>query len=351
MKQSESKSICVSSIRTPLLLFQNRESEEYYFLKIMIAAVLILLLVFSGAAAAETYNATTWNALSDGEVPTSGEFKFSDSDPTSVIYPKFNKSTGFTPTGTLVFDFSDYGGTFAGEPAADSNMTGALFGNVTHTVGQLNFTIKNLSMASVNVTDSSSNKYFGGIVGYFKGKSNTESFLRFENCCLENCSVYAGVTNAGGLVGYVEAANVSVCNCHLLHSDVISNSGNVGGIIGYAYSTNVNARDCTVANCTIASTESYHVGGIIGYASTANSISITSCNVENTLIYAGNGYVGGLVGHVRSVKNLVTSNVTNCVIASGSGYAGGLVGYVTSAGLSKIFGNSVIHCTVAGKAP
>ena len=356
MKQSESKSICVSSIRTPLLLFQNRESEEYYFLKIMIAAVLILLLVFSGTAAAavEPYNATTWNALSDGEVPTSGEFKFSDSDPTSVIYPKFNKSTGFTPTGNLVLDFSDYRGTFAGEPAADSNMTGALFGNVTHTVGQLNFTIKNLSMASVNVTDSSSNKYFGSIVGYFKGKSNTESFLRFENCFLENCSVYAGVTNAGGLVGYVDSTNVSVCNCHLLHCDIISNNGNVGGIIGYAYSTNVNARDCTVANCTIASTESYHVGGIIGYASTANSISITSCNVENTLIYAGNGYVGGLVGglvgHVRSVKNLVTSNVTNCVIASGSDYAGGLVGYVISASLSKIFRNSVRHCTVAGSS-
>lgn len=350
MEQLESKSICVPSIRNPLPLFQNRESEEYYFLKIMIAAVLILLLVFSGTAAAETYNATTWNALSDGEVPTSGEIIFYDSDPTSVIYPKFNESIGFTPTDELTLDFSNYKGTFAGEPAADSNMTGALFGNVTVTAGRFNLTIKNLSMVSVNVTDSLSNKYFGGIVGYFNGKSNTESFLRFENCSLENCSVYAGVTNAGGLVGYVEAANVSVCNCHLLHSDVISNSGNVGGIIGYAYSTNVNARDCTVANCTIASTESYHVGGIIGYASTANSISITSCNVEYTSIYAGNGYIGGLVGHVRSVKNLETSNVTNCVIASGSGYVGGLAGYVTSAGLSKIFGNSVIHCTVAGKS-
>lgn len=308
------------------------------FLKIGIAAVLVLLFcgVFCGAASAVSgdgtdgtpweFTAAEWNKLGSNSSLINGSIKITGD---GTIFPKFNSSTSsssspFNLNDNVTIDFSGYRGTFAGEPAASGHKRGALFGCVY--VGSKNLTIKNLTMEDVNVTGPSNEGRleYGGIVGYVSGAGSSTPFLKFENCTLKNCKVYAKSGLVGGLVGRVGWASTS----HI--------------------SKKVDATNCTVANCSVASTGGTRVGGLVGYAQNSASCFI-QCDVENCSL-SGYQDVGGLVGWAQSALSspwMDSCKVTNCIISAGDIHVGGLVGYAYYASSYGIEGCTVTGCTVA----
>ena len=160
-------------------------------------------------------------------------------------------------------------------------------------------TIKNLSLAAVNV--SGSGDYVGGLLGRCGPRST-----------VSNCSTTGSVSGAryvGGLAG--RSGYRSFLN-DCSSSGSVSGEDYLGGLLGEA------SGDVTFCGSTSAVTGGKDVGGLVGRVDGAG---VTNCCSSGTV--SGGQYVGGVTG-MCSEGSVISSCSTGNVV--GERQAGGLVG-------------------------
>lgn len=227
---------------------------------------------------------------------------------------------------------------------ADSNSVGVLADILDEESFVKNVTVLNSSISNTQAVN-------GGLVGHMSGGSIENSSAdcevagagyvgglvgRIAEGAITNCSASGDVTTdyyySGGLVGYVETAEVTLSGC--------SSSGKVyngktnysrsGGLVGQM-------EGGKVENCfATGDSESLGVfnGGLIGRT---KGVEVDGCYATGKVTSAHTGYsfVGGLIGQIEggSVKN---SYATGNVEAAGQGI-GGLLGNVNTGTVVKCY--------------
>ena len=187
-----------------------------------------------------------------------------------------------------------FSGTFNGNGLTISNLkvsatgehgTAALFGSANNAV------IKNVVIDGANV---SSKHYAAAILGY-----ETKS-TQIYGCTVKNATIKSSVENSssswdngdkvGGIVGYMEIANIKGC---IVENTTISAYRDVGGIVGCSNQGNI--TDCSIDSVTITvdtasehnyknytSNDQHNANDILGRNS---STTLTNCKGTATINY------------------------------------------------------------------
>ncbi|MCQ2742315.1 MAG: hypothetical protein MJ239_03345 [Bacilli bacterium] len=188
-------------------------------------------------------------------------------------------------TGTLVDGCKNYGN------VKGVNQIGGIAGYITQD-------IKN----SVNYGSVSGEVEVAGLVGYLNQG-------RMDNC-VNNGSINATTSKAGGLVGYLYGAAGS-------ENNYVKNSSNAGTITSLSYSggcvghcLNSIVDHCSNSGKVLLTGES--AGGVIGHLTDSS----VATNLSNTGDIEGIASIGGCIGYAgasTTVKNLETSGLINGV--------------------------------------
>ena len=152
----------------------------------------------------------------------------------------------------------------------------------------------------------------GALCGYFEGVS-------VKNVTLESGSITAGVSDCGGLLGYLMKGDVTGCtNRASVTADSTSSGGCTGGVVGYM-------PGGTLSDCVNYGTVKgvYRTGGICG------GMNIKGENFYRNMInngpVAGTDKVGGILGEYNSGTLTLDTCVSNGSITA-TGAAGRYVG-------------------------
>lgn len=162
-----------------------------------------------------------------------------------------------------------------------------------------------------NLKIESDNQYVG-MFGYVNGGI-------IKNLKLENVNVKGTNTSSnayvGGLVGYSNAKTGTISNVYIT-GEVTSTKNYVGGLIG----TNNGIITNVFSNTKVTGTS--YIGGLAG----KNSGTISNAYVTGEVIGTGS-YIGGLVG--ENYNGTITNSYAVGKV-TGTSYVGGLVGYRTA---------------------
>ena len=188
----------------------------------------------------------------------------------------------------------------------------------------------------------SSSSGFVGLFGYSKGTTIMNVVL--DSSCSVMCS-YSSSTNAyfGGIIGDCSGCTIE----NTVNMASVTFIGNIcgllylGGIAGYLTTSN---NEVTVRNCANYGSVTHsgavkwnaHIGGIVGLSSGTLSKHIQNCLNYGTITHngttTGNLYIGGILGYSFSGTN----NIENCVSGGkitsnkGDNYIGSIVGSADS---------------------
>ena len=236
-----------------------------------------------------------------------------------------------------------------------------------------------VSYNKVNTSSVSGGKNIGGIVGYVKepledasGSSKVDN-----NEC--NVDVSCTISEAGGIIGYVDQINTQVLdntstklvkgpnniggivgasslpetrendtvvilkNNHKKNGNVEASTGNAGGIIGYMASGVTNAN--IVGESAVIKVTGNVAGGIVGRMTVSigrgEYSNETSNLVEDTLsnrdhVIQGKEAAGGIVGHADCGGKILDVIVKAKLIQASDGAAGGVVGYASKIDVNQI---------------
>ena len=218
----------------------------------------------------------------------------------------------WSPTGTA------FAGTLDGNGHKISNLTAATTGNYNYgfipntTAGAA---ICNLTFEGIEISHSGTSGVLGGLIGYHNSGS-----LTVQNVHLQNAELTCTNKGAGGLIGAVGVADVTVSRCSF--DGTVSGKAQTGGIVGNTYGA------LTIDGCNlkgeIIGTE--QVGGLIGarnYTTDLQDLNLLDCVVAATV--SGTAYSGGLVGKsqaiIKAVRCVVTSDATTANTGAFVGYA------------------------------
>jgi hypothetical protein len=156
------------------------------------------------------------------------------------------------------------------------------------------------------------NHNLGGIACYISGGSNHV----IENCT--NKGTVTGGSTAGGILGRIQGSAV-VSGC-VNEAAVSVTGGTAGGIVGYVNHAQVTVTD-NHNKAAITSNGYYYVGGIIGR--TAQTEPLLKCSNTGTISGSAQS-AGGIVGSSTSEHNL--SLCYNAGDVSGTYHIGGIAG-------------------------
>lgn len=212
-----------------------------------------------------------------------------------------------------------YTGTFNGNGKTITGLTIDSSSQYVGMFGYLNGEVTKLTLASVSITSSWSDKTYAA-VGAVAG--NTSSNCNIANCFVSGNIVIGGTNSqAGGLVGKNYGA-ISQCQVKGLTITGPS-SGNyiyLGGVVG---SNSKTVEDCQVENLTI--TNGTNVGGVAGQTSSSSS-ALTGCSVKDSSV-TGSSISGGVVGNFSSGEVAGCSVESTTVATDGIfGTSGGVIG-------------------------
>jgi filamentous hemagglutinin family protein len=198
----------------------------------------------------------------------------------------------------------------------DSYATGSVSGTayVGGLVGGHTGTINN-AYATGSVSGSSSSDYVGGLVGYNRSGTITDSYAT---------NSVSGTEYVGGLVGYNESGTIT----DSYSTGSVIGTTAVGGLVG----VNIDSGTITDSYSTGSVSGGIFVGGLVG----ANSGDITDSYATGSV--SGTDYVGGLVGYNDS-GTITDSYSTGSVSGTADG-VGGLVGYNDSGTITASFWNT-----------
>ena len=217
----------------------------------------------------------------------------------------------WSPTGTA------FAGTLDGNGHKISNLTAKATGNYNY--GFIPYTtagavICNLTFEKIEISHSGTSGVLGGLVGYHNSGSLTVQNVRFQNAELTCAN-----KGAGGLIGAVGVADVTVSHCSFEGN--VSGKAQTGGILGNTYGA-LTIEGCNVKG-KVSGTE--QVGGLVGVRLLTNNkqdLNLLDCVVDATV--SGTANSGGLVGQSKVVTKAV-----RCVVTSDTATAntGAFVGY------------------------
>lgn len=238
-----------------------------------------------------------------------------------------------------------YTGTFDGAGHTISNLTIQSDSGCAGLFGQLNGTVKDLTLSGCTITNTNETyaKGIGGLVGCNKGE--------IQHCTVKNSTITARYQSVGGVVGTNEG---SIADCAAVHNAVTlkASAATMGYTGGFAGSNNSNG---SIAQCYVeGGTAAYEgakgkgaaIGGFVG-ASAASSSKIQACYSTADVVSAGEK-AGGFAGRAYS-GTLENCFATGAVTADKyvGGFAGELsctisacyaTGDVTSTGTNNYFG-------------
>ncbi len=192
--------------------------------------------------------------------------------------------------------------------SSDAEKVGALIGIINKgTSGVTSVTIDNCKVINTNITVSDSKGNVGGLIGYIDAKT-----------IISNCSVNkddgkahtitGANSNVGGLIGNINAiATINDCSVSGIN---VTGTGVVGGVVGYSNAADVSISGCSYSGGTVTATTRW-CGGFVG--STGDfSATISDCHVTNATVTSSSDRVGGFVGQIG--QNGVT--VKGCTVGT-----------------------------------
>ncbi len=162
-----------------------------------------------------------------------------------------------------------------------SNLSAPLLSKAFGGVGYIEFndlTIKDSTMTVAGASDEG--------VGAFINTADSTGSTTFNNCKLENVTMTNTNSDSylGGFVGYSSAANLAFNECSVI--DCTFNGGkDIGGFVGFtSAATTVTKPTITGTKITSTNASSYRIGLIAGTAQTGSNMAITSVTAsDNTL--------------------------------------------------------------------
>ena len=259
---------------------------------------------------------------------------------------------------------------------ADDGNYGGLFGYAENAV------IKNIVMESVNINNTGSNAYAGGIVGYMEGGTLTNcktlsgsvssgyyaggvvGYLSLEGTItgFENGATVSGSTLAGGIVGVISSYNLALSrmkNTGAVNGDKaggitggsgkISSSNNSGAITGTTYAGGISGESgSAVTDCSnTGKVKAEIAGGIIGHGTSSSSVAKSSNQGEISGSVCIGGIMGERYGSGSSGTTVSASYNTGRITGTGNGpYVGGIIGHGISGSNPQ---GSIENCYNTGK--
>lgn len=220
-------------------------------------------------------------------------------------------------------------------------------------------TISNCVSYGNSVTCDAATAYCAGIIGCQYGANITLTDCTAENVTLKataatnsNSAFFIGRPTSGA--NKVELINPTVKNCTLTAPKGQTN----GGLVGYLDGANLIVKNAVLEGITIDCARRY-VGGVVGnVVNTVKTVVVDGLQLSSSTIkVVGNvdnenqNYTGGVIGYMSgsvteaTVKNAVVSGTT---LDCNRAYVGGLFG--TSGAKSVIIENCVVGsgCTIKG---
>ena len=203
--------------------------------------------------------------------------------------------------------------TFAGTFDGNENT----ISNLTFTVGDGNGgffventgTIKNLNVTDVSVTKTGSFASNNPSVGILTASNKGN----IENCSINNSSITATISNAGG-IGILSGENSSnIRYCKVIGSSIIEINGNAqcfaGGLVGKCTGGKIifSYVDGADINHNIKNVQGSAIGGLIGQC----NISIEGCYAKASL-YSGSSQTTSLGGFIGVSFNGNPLNIKGC---------------------------------------
>jgi len=239
---------------------------------------------------------------------------------------------------------SDFTGTLNGQDHTISNLNVSeygLFGNTD------NATIENLTIGSGSINDSTSDDYFGGVIGY--ANNTTISNVHSAQSLIRS----AQYGYAGGLVGYLTGTStISQSSFSGTLNDTNAYDEYVGGLVGLMNATSITDSYVGGTITTSASGSDFKVGGITGMEETgtiSNTYSSAAINVNSGSTYLA---AGGLEGELEggSINNSFSSSTLSGSLGAFS-YEGAVFGEENSS-LTNIYFDaylaSDVNCSGSG---
>lgn len=166
----------------------------------------------------------------------------------------------------------------------------AALGNVGGLIGNTQGGTVELCSSSAYVT-ASKGDYVGGLIG--------ANAANVKKSCADGEVISSG-NCVGGLIGNIQAKNVSITECYSAGN--VTGSSNVGGLIGNGIPYNWTVSNSFAIGSVTVTTPNAHAGGLIG-GYTSNVI---NCYAAVKLIFSGNN-TGGLHSFTNSVNNISNS--------------------------------------------
>lgn len=140
-----------------------------------------------------------------------------------------------------------------------------------------------------------SNSKAGGLI-----RQLDANYIKSLSVAISDCYYIGNIINVNnatsGLVGYLNnvASNITITNCYSKGNIIGTNTASVGGLIGYVDTANVNLSNCYSCMKIQDNGNSCNTGGLIGYGSGIPILNIDNCYYDGDII--ANKNIGGLIG-------------------------------------------------------
>ena len=285
-----------------------------------------------------------------------------------------SSSTGITLNGVV----NNVNIAVSGNPNTQTLNLGGVIGYIEGSTAATFGTLTNNGGLEVDFTSfSGSNPNIGGVIGYLKCTANTTAASKVLNN--GDLTIGNGTTKKiqfGGVVGWINIANISVKNFHnrgnLTVDGLTATSWfNIGGITSYNQNTatyeNVrNDGDITIKNSASAGIACFDVGGILGTVQNTTTfngdiintgnITVENHNSSNTRWVGIAGIMGGDDNKTLTINgNLSNSGTVKVVGGDFSGLEvpfgiGGICGYMRKEVKNATNTGDVICATISDTA-
>ena len=228
----------------------------------------------------------------------------------------------------------------------NSNPFAAYFDGKNHTISNVTLKEENNDVGLFGVISNGEIKNLNIVNADVIGKSNVGILAGsiYDDSKISNVKVTGkinGVSNIGGLAGYVNSTNEKMNIFDIVTNvDINATGDNVGGLIGKIY--NVNKADVKIQNSgaiTNIDTTGNKVGGLVGLIDSSSNGEVTIENSYSDKTIKGNDYVGGLIGKANSLnsKGIIIEKATSGAEVTGNNYVGGFIGAVENNEISNAY--------------
>ncbi|GHT15703.1 hypothetical protein AGMMS4956_16260 [Bacteroidia bacterium] len=187
----------------------------------------------------------------------------------------------------------------------------------------------------VSGTIAASGDNVGGIVGH-QDNVILSGLLTIENCWVK--ATVLGVTRTGGIIGFCEY-EATVRNCAFSGASVTSTvapfDGSVGGIVGRIEANNVTVQNCW-ANTNVIAANGYGTGGIVGVCNNGAAI-VQQCIFGGAI--TSQDRTAGAIGWYAAAKTFTGLVVTHAAFTNGQGSAarlGRIIGSLDANGIGAL---------------